>query len=99
MHGLGSRVNDPLIGRIDSGPSDVAFEHPLPMASVILRAIQAVEGHSSKNGLGTLPAAVDGIDDLVFEIRLELARPSHRSPDVSHAAKQNHAGLRARIKP
>ena len=97
MHRLRAGVNDALIGRIDRNPSDIAFKHPLPVASRVFGTIETVECNSGKNGFGTLPTTVHGIHDLIFEIGLKLARAAHRSPDISDAAKNDHSRLCSRI--
>src|SRR5215470_13368265 len=97
MNRFGAGVNDPIIGRIHGDPANIAFQYSIPMPPGVPGAIEAVKSYTSKNRLRTLLTSVNGIDDLFFEVRLELPRSSHRSPNVPDAAKNDHPGLRPRI--
>src|SRR5262249_57122737 len=94
MNRFGASVNDPVIGRIHGDPANIAFQYSIPMPPGVSGAIETVESYAGKNRLRTLFTSVNGIDDLFFKVRLELPRASHRSPNVSDAAKNDNSPLR-----
>src|SRR5262245_25992457 len=97
MNRFGSGINDPVIGRIDGDPANIAFQHPIPVPPRVSGTIEAVESYARKNDLWVVLASVSGVDDFLFEVGLEFPRTSHGGPNISDSPKDDHSRLRACI--
>src|SRR5215510_2959080 len=93
MNGLGTSINDPVMGRIHGDPANIAFQHPIPVPPVVSGAIETVESYSCENDLWILLTSINGIDDFFFEVGLEFPRTSHGGPDISDTPKNDHSRL------